>query len=186
MKKTNKSAVLLLVLLVLVAVTAMYVASTYAKYVGEVDGEGTATVAKWSFKDDNEDVDFEVDLTKTYDASTLVAKKIAPGTEGSFNIVLNNENTETGVEYTVTLKNIANAPTYLKFYSDSAHTEELTVGGDGVTGHMDPNDATGVSVPIYWEWPYESNDDATDTSEGEAAKTMTVTVNVAGVQSEPQ
>ena len=42
MKKTNKSAVLLLVLLVLVAVSAMYVASTYAKYTAEVTG-GKAT-----------------------------------------------------------------------------------------------------------------------------------------------
>ena len=76
MKKTNKSAVLLLVLLVLVAVSAMYVASTYAKYTGEVNGEGTATVAKWNFATDNTNANFVVDWTESYDASTLVDGKM--------------------------------------------------------------------------------------------------------------
>ena len=86
MRKTNKNAVLVFVLLLLVAVSAMMVASTYAKYTSTVTGTGSATVAKWAFTDDNTNTDLTIKLDETYDASTLVAERIAPGTSGEFMI----------------------------------------------------------------------------------------------------
>ncbi len=113
----NKKSLLVLVLLLLVGITSAYVASTFAKYTSKIENNnGTATVAKWAFTTDNSAQTLTVNLDNTPDPSTLVAGKIAPGTSGSFNIALSNATTETGVDWTISLKNVTNKPTNLKCY----------------------------------------------------------------------
>lgn len=186
MKKTNKSAVLLLVLLVLVVVTAMYVASTYAKYTGEVTGNGTATVAKWNFATDNTNANFVVDWTESYDASTLVDGKIAPGTSGSFDFELKNTS-ETGVDFTVSFGTVTGLPKNLKFYKDSAHTQEITLGTTEIKGQLATNQTEAFKVPVYWAWEYYTSDanDALDTTDGTAGASLTIPVTIKGVQTQP-
>ncbi len=175
MKKTNKSAVLLLVLLVLVAVSAMYVASTYAKYTAEVTGSGTTTVAKWQFKEDNTGITtMTLDLADTYNPTTLTADRIAPGTEGNFVIELSNENSEVGVEFTIS-------------FDDVDFPQNIVVnGGNDITGKIAVGDTLEVEVP--WVWAYESGADDVDTADGVTAATspeMTLNYTITGVQTQP-
>jgi len=186
----NKKSLTIIVLLVLVGLTSGYVASTYAKYTSTITGnEGEVTVAKWAFTTDNAAQTLTIDLDETYDATTLVNGKIAPGTSGSFNIELTNENTEVGVDFTIALDTITGKPTNLKFYKDSAHTTELTPGTSTITGQLAAEDATGLQVPIYWAWEYETNaiatNDPIDTTDGEAAATLTIGVTITGTQVAP-
>ena len=186
----NKKSLLVLVLLLLVGITSGYVASTYAKYTSKIENNnGTATVAKWAFSTDNAVQTLTINLANTPDASTLVAGKIAPGTSGSFNIALSNATTETGVDWTISLKNVTNKPTNLKFYKDSAHTTEITPGTGTITGQLAAQDSTGLSVPIYWAWAYETDaiatNDPIDTTDGEAANSLTIGVDITGVQTQP-
>ena len=186
----NKKTLLVLVLLLLVGITSGYVASTYAKYTSKIENNnGTATVAKWAFTTDNSAQTLAVNLDNTPDPSTLVAGKIAPGTSGSFNIALSNATTETGVDWTISLKNVTNKPTNLKFYKDSSHTTEITPGTGTITGQLAAQDSTGLSVPIYWAWAYETTaiatNDPIDTTDGEAANSLTIGVDITGVQTQP-
>lgn len=186
MNKKERS-ILVIVLLLLVGLTFGYVSSTYAKYTSEVDGNnGTATVAKWAFATDNATQTLTIDFGETYDPSTLDDGKIAPGTEGSFDIALINTNSEVGVDFEIALKSITGKPTNLKFYKDSSYNTELTPGTSTITGQLTAGDSTGLSVPIYWKWAYETtNGDATDTTDGEAANTLTIGVDITGTQVAP-
>lgn len=189
MKKKKKS-LLVVALLLLVGITSGYVASTYAKYTSQItDNNGTVTVAKWAFSTDNPAKTLTINFSGTYDASTLVAGKIAPGTSGSFNIALKNTNTETGVDWTIKLNSVTNKPTNLKFYKDSAHTTEITPGTGTITGQLAAKDSTGLTVPIYWAWEYETSEIATndpkDTTDGEAGSALTIGVDITGVQTQP-
>ena len=177
----KKKRLLVIALLLLFGVTAGYVASTYAKYTGSVEGSGTVTVAKWAFEDDNSDVDFDVDLNGTYDADTLIAGRIAPGTTGSFTIELSNENTEVGVDYSIALSN-SNAPANLVFKNGNT----VLGSGDTITGTLTPGE-TGRQVTVNWEWPYytSASDDAEDTADGEAAESMSITATITGTQVQP-
>ena len=148
----NKKSLMIIVLLLLVGLTAGYVASTYAKYTSTVSGSGTATVAKWAFSTENATQTITIDLGGTVDTTTLSADRIAPGTSGSFDVVLTNGDTEVGVDYSIMLTTITNQPTNLKFYSDNTYTTELTPGTTTITGTLDAEDATGVTIPIYWQW----------------------------------
>ena len=191
MKKRGTS-LLIVALLLLVGITSRYVAGTFAKYAGEIkDNNGTAAVAKWNFTTENAVQTLTMDLAETYDPSTLVANKIAPGTSGAFEISLTNETTETGVDFTVKLNSITDAPTNLKFYKDEEHTTALTPGTSTVTGQLAAGDAEGVKVPIYWVWDFGTSDEvddtinAQDTADGTAAKSITIGVDIKGVQTAP-
>ena len=188
--KNRKKVLLIVVLLLLVGLTSGYVASTYAKYTSQVAGNnGTVTVAKWAFTSDNRTQSLTINLSENYDASTLIAGRIAPGTSGSFNIALSNASTETGVNWTIQLNSVTNKPTNLKFYKDSQHTTELTPGTSTITGQLAAKDSTGLVVPIYWAWEYETSEIATndplDTSDGEAGEALTIGVDITGVQTQP-
>ena len=194
-KKNNKKTLFLMALLLMVGVSTSYVSGTYAKYTAEITGNGTATVAKWAFEDDNKDkiTTIEVKLDGTYDPSTLVQKKIAPGTSGSFAIKLVNTNSEVGVDFTLSLDTIENMPKNIKFYKDSGYTTEIVPGTGKITGQIAAKDATGVEPKIYWKWVYETGTvtdgiaegDSDDTKDGKAAKTLTIPVTVKGVQTRP-
>ena len=188
--KNKKSMLLIVVLLLLVGVTCGYVASTYAKYTSQITGNnGSATVAKWAFRTDNTTQTLSINFASTYDPTTLESGKIAPGTSGSFNVALVNTNTETGVDWTIKLNSITNAPTNLKFYRDAAHTVALIPGESTITGQLAAKDSTGLSVPIYWVWEYETSEAATndpiDTEDGEAADTLSIGVDITGIQTAP-
>ena len=168
----------------------MYVVGTYAKYISEIAGNnGTVEVAKWAFTTDNTTQTLTINLAKNYDPTTLVAGKIAPGTAGSFNVALVNSTTETGVNFTIKLNEIANIPTNLKFYKDSSYTTELIPGTSRITGQLAAGDSTGVSVPVYWKWEYETAaieiNDPIDTQSGENANTLTIGVDITGTQTTP-
>ena len=135
-----------------------------------------------------------INFADTYHASTLVAGKIAPGTKGSFDISVSNASSEVGVDYTVTLGTITNAPTNIKFYSDATYATPLTTSTP-ITGKIKANDSTAKIVKIYWAWPYQTGavtpatgvaaGDTADTADGVAAKTLTVPVTITGVQTQP-
>ena len=106
----NKSSWIIVILLLLVGVTSVYVASTYAKYTETLPQRtGEATIAKWAFASDNESKTITVDFSTTYDPATLVAQRIAPGTEGGFKIEVANTNGETGVDFTMNFGNVTPA-----------------------------------------------------------------------------
>lgn len=186
----KKKSIVLMVMLMLVGITSGLVGKTFAKYTATVNGQATATVAKWAFSSDNTISSLSVNLDQTADPTTLAVvggqQRIAPGTSGSFQINLNNEHSEVGVNFTLALNSIDNKPTNLKFYKDSQHKTELTPGSSTITGQLVAGDSTGVNVPIYWEWKYETtNGDAADTADGIAAKSLTIGLTVTGVQVQP-
>lgn len=181
-----KKGFLMTFALLLVAVGAYFVSGTYARYTEKVTREGSATVAKWDFATDNADSTLTIKLDETYDASTLVSGKIAPGTSGSFDVVLVNPTTETAVDVNVKITK-ENVPQNLKFYSDSSYTTELTETELNAT--LKANDSTGLKKTIYWQWPYNTDANTTvdtqDTADGKAAKTMSISLDITGTQKVP-
>lgn len=182
MRKTNKNAVLVFVLLLLVAVSAMMVASTYAKYTAEVTGTGNVKVAKWAFQSENSSQDITIALDGTVDPTTLVAQRIAPGTKGTFNIELSNKQSEVGVDFTIEFTGTENVPSNLVFKQGTT-TIDPTTGK--ITGKIAQNGT--LTVPVSWEWPYytDATNDGEDTSDGVAAKTMNINMKITGVQTQP-
>ncbi len=184
--KNNKKSLTIVVLLLLVALTSGYVASTYAKYTETLaDATATAQVAKWDFKKGTNNGNLVISLPATIDASRLTANMIAPGTGGSFNLDLDNSGSDVGVEFEITFTDLANVPSNLVFKQDST---TLAISGSKITGYI-PAKGT-LSIPLAWEWPYETSgtlatEDGEDLADGKAAEEMSITASIKGTQVNP-
>lgn len=174
------------------------IVGTHSKYFNKITGNGEIEVAKWYFDvNDATETLATIDLAKTYNKDTLVNGKIAPGTKGTFDLVINAGESDVGVKYDVVFSNEQNKPTNLKF---KCNGEELEKQTDGITGYnsiftgtIKPEDPRTVTLTIDWEWKYETNDngntieqnDKVDTANGLTANDYTFDVIITGTQVVP-
>ena len=188
----KKKTMLALAIILGVAVVGL-AAGVYAKYIASItSGNGSATVAKWAFETDNANTTITCELDKNYNADTLVAGKIAPGTSGKCPIKISNANSEVGVNYTIKPKTVTNQPTNLKLYKDANHTDAFSTSA-AITGTLTPG-AAEQTIYVYWDWAYETGTvtdgvatgDSADTTDGEAAKKMEISFDISGVQVQPR
>ena len=92
--------------LVLTLMTTCLTGGTLAKFVTEVEGGAEATVAAWEFKatGNNGAALSSIDMGRTaYKGETIGDNVIAPGTQGSFDIVLDGTGSDVGIDYIVTI-----------------------------------------------------------------------------------
>ena len=192
-QNNTKPIVVLLALLLITAIAfSMY---AYAKYKTTLTGNGTATVAKWSFKVNGQTQTIpDIDLTKTMDSHNNVAEgKIAPGTSGHFDLELDATGSEVAINYNIKLA-ITEKPSNLRFYTDSSYTKEIasTDGVMNVSGVMSLEEIKTIQTKtIYWKWPYQTGDtdeakkanDKIDTDDSKKSVTMAITVT--GTQRNP-
>ena len=123
---TKKKKVLLVLTILAVILLAFIGGQAYAKYVSEVRGEGVAEVATWNFKvnGQSEQVE-EIKLASTCNNETLVDNKIAPGTSGSFDIIVDATGSEVGINYNITFTEEENKPQNLKFTYDDVEYNSI-------------------------------------------------------------
>mgnify|MGYP004440762921 FL=1 len=160
----------------------------YAKYKTTLKGNGTATVAKWSFKVNGQTQTIpDIDLATTMkENNNVVEGKLAPGTEGSFDLNLDATGSEVAIDYNIKLA-VTEKPSNLRFYTDSSYTKEIasTDGVMNVSGVMSLEEIKTIQTKtIYWKWAYQTgtaaNDivanDKIDTADSKKSVTMTITV----------
>lgn len=203
MMKKNHAARLGALALALTLVSTCLMGGTLAKYTTTVTGTATATVAKWSFdaKNNNTSISTEsynIDLGDTtnrtvYDTEDVKEDVIAPGTEGSFSIIVDAEGSDVGLAYTIRFSNAQNIPTNLSFYTDEEHKNKITnLFSDKTTDFDGTIAANGtekkVTKTVYWMWPFGPTDnDAADTINGKSNdRKMTFNITVTGTQVEPK
>ena len=191
-KSKNKGAVVVLALIVAI-ILSMY---AYSKYTSTLTGNGTSTVAKWSFKVNGQTQTIpDIELGETMDAhNNVVTPKLAPGTSGHFDLILDGSGSEVAIDYNIKLA-ITQKPTNLKFYLDDKYQTPIseTDGTLNIAGSIALEDVnTPLTKTIYWQWPYETGktsneidkNDETDTKD--SGKNVTMTITVTGTQRDPK
>ena len=138
----------------------------YAKYKTTLTGNGTATVAKWSFKVNGQTQTIpDIDLATTMkENNNVVEGKLAPGTEGSFDLNLDATGSEVAIDYNIKLA-VTEKPSNLRFYTDSSYTKEIasTDGVMNVSGVLSLEEVKTIQTKtIYWKWAYQTGTAAND------------------------
>ena len=173
--------------LIVVAITLIILAATYARYITEVTGEATATTAKWVFSAKADGTSLDALTINLYDTLTEVdshvdatggKKLIAPGAYGEFELELSAVGSEVDVVYTIALTPGANIPTGLKFYTSDAYTTEFSSVSDTALAM-----GTTATVDVFWAWDFDAANANNDTSFN--AKTFTADLVVTGKQATP-
>lgn len=105
-----------------------------------------------------------VNLMDTINSKTLINEKIAPGLEGTFDIILK---TNANSKYYIKFENQTEKPKNLRFKDLNSQKETNTLEEleEVLVGNINREDVKKVS--IYWFWPYESdeNEDIQDTKD---------------------
>lgn len=193
---TNKKKVLIALAILTVILLAFIGGQAYAKYVSEVRGEGIAEVATWSFKVNGQDEQVEsINLASTCNNETLVDNKIAPGTSGSFNILVDATGSEVGINYNITFTEEENKPQNLKFEYNDTEYNSIKDLEDDLSGTINANDENKTrTLNVKWKWDYEtgsdpeeiSSNDLIDTEDAKRIQNYTFDVVITGTQVEPQ
>ena len=184
MNNTRKRSSMMVRLVAVLAVTMMFtmcfVGGTFAKYTSSATGTDSATVAKWSFKVGETDIattdTFTFDLFKTIKDSDGINNEtemnpvdgsiIAPGTQGSFDLVLKNESQVTAqyaIDYTVTNNN--DIPVKFSVDGGSNWTNDLADVAASDSTKLAANSGT-TTIKVQWKWDFNGSDDSFDTALG--------------------
>ena len=192
MKKEKNKKIIKILCAVLLLMSLGMTGYTYAKYVTQEKGNGSADIATWSFrieKDENEDVK-TIRLADTSNKETLLNGKIAPGTSGQFYLKINAVGSEVAVDYKVTFENEKNKPDNIIFKYDGKTYSSLSEI-DAIQGTMGLTDYKSQLIKVEWEWPYETGSavngiasgDKVDTQNGQDNLDYTFDIIATGTQS---
>lgn len=168
--KDNKLVKLVAFILLITIIAISLVAGTYAKYTSSVSGTATATVAKWSIKVNNNELAAEnptvtfnlFDTIKDTDGATeddVEAGLIAPGTSGSFDLVIANES-EVTAKYAVAFE-ISGTALPLEFSLDGQNwSDSLAAIEAEEADYLEAKTGT-KTINVQWRWAYEQTEVAT-------------------------
>lgn len=175
----NKTMKMILITLLIAMIALVLVSGTYAKYTSSASGSDTVRVAKWSFNVGENDIvakdTFTFDLFKTITdtdgktetdvVSANADKVIAPGTSGSFDLVLENKS-ETSAKYgiTYTVTNTASIPVQFSVNGKDWTDNLANVVESDTDTKLAANNGT-KTITIQWKWAYDG-DDTTDVNLG--------------------
>lgn len=195
-KKEKRNLFLVVPLFMLVLVLAFsFAALTYSKYISKNPATVSASVAKWDFSSDFKyggSSTTNLNLGSTVNSDTLVSGKIAPGTSGEFDVVIDAGDSETDINYTVAVTDETAKPTNLYFKVQGVDTKystlaEALTAANLNSGRINYDDATkSITKTIEWHWDYETTDgDTTDTQDGINAAAYTFSITITGTQVNP-
>lgn len=192
-KEKLKKGVAYSAILLSVATIGVVGGNTYSKYFTKIDGEGNAEIARWSFRVNNTSTVMEkIQLNNVYNTNILKNKTIAPGTNGSFDIILDATGADVAIDYAVTFDNLVNKPTNMKFTYGDKTSDTLKGLEDVLKGRIALNDARTKTLTIKWSWDYQTgttaeekaNNDKIDTND--SGKDFSFDIKVTGTQVKPQ
>lgn len=189
MKRKSVKIVLFVALLLNVGVSlgGMY---TNAKYTSTIDGQASASVAKYVFNVNANDSYNATDtienltLAQTCNANTLVNGKIAPGTSGSFDIVINAEGSDVAIKYEIYFeeKNQKELPKNLVIKLDGQEWDFSKIE-DVIAAN---SESKTITHTVTWKWEYETEGgDTQDTTDGQNAFDYQYDITVIGTQVKP-
>ena len=192
-KEKLKKGVACSAILLSVATIGVVGGNTYSKYFTKIDGEGNAKIARWSFRANNTSTVMDkIQLNNVYNTNILKNKTIAPGTNGSFDIILDATGADVAIDYAVTFDNLVNKPTNMKFTYGNKTSDTLKGLEDVLKGRIALNDARTKTLTIKWSWDYQTgttaeekaNNDKIDTND--SGKDFSFDIKVTGTQVNPQ
>ena len=194
MKKNKK--ILLIVIAIVAIVMAFLGGGAYAKYMSKVSGNGVAEVANWSFKVNESSEQIQsISLKSTANNSKLLDNKIAPGTEGNFQVKLDATGSEVAVKYAVKFEEKSPKPTNLKFTYNGKEYSSLKFLQEELEDTIDATAENKIRIiNIGWNWKYEtgsneqevSKNDKIDTNEAKQLRDYNFDIIVSGIQIDSQ
>ena len=160
-----------------------FMQDTYAKYVSTASASADLTIARWNILINNQDIledsDFSDTITPQFAGTTNIRSGVvAPTAEGTFQIVLNGNDTDVSFSYTISIdENDDNTVTDLQITKYVIDNVEYAYNGD-ITGTILYNAAVKTkTITFYVKW----NDTVGTQTMNNAADTQAANSGVAAL-----
>ena len=137
----------------------------------KIDYNKKKSEENYIFKVDLKNIDIkQIDLMKTVDKNTCLNKKIAPGTSGNFNILLD---TNKDSKYKIYFQSVNEKPQNLYFKAikdgkEIAKTQTLEELSEKLDGNIVKKEK--IKINIQWYWNFENNKANSDIQDTEDSK----------------
>ena len=137
----------------------------------KIDYNKKESKENYIFKVDLKNIDIkQIDLMKTVDKNTCLNKKIAPGTSGNFNILLE---TNKDSKYKIYFQSVNEKPQNLYFKAikdgkEIAKTQTLEELSEKLDGNIAKIEK--IKINIQWYWNFENNKANSDIQDTEDSK----------------
>ena len=194
MKKSKKKIFLLLLLILFISIILL-LSNSYSKYITQINGKGVIEVAKWAFLVNGQTASItNLNLSNTYNSNTLVSNKIAPGTSGSFDIIIDTTGSDVGIDYKVNFENEINKPNNLIFVYDGHTVNNVKELEQFLQGNINADAENKIkTMTIEWKWKYQTGttteeiiiQDKEDTDDGKKLSKYQFDIIITGTQVEP-
>lgn len=156
--KINKKVIVIISITLILLMLSYY---SFSKLYIQNTGSGLGEIARWSFKTENREI-FLKDLTNEIG---LANEKIAPGTKGNFDLVIDATGSEVSVDYEVNVLSETSLPENMKYYvkrennyMSSKYSSLHELAQTELKGNIPINGNQKIVITINWEWPYETED----------------------------
>ena len=163
----NKKKIIGVLALVTLIVSIFIAGYTFARYYKKVDTTATATIARWSFGSKNAEAEI-----------SLSNEKIAPGSNGQFEIEVDATDSEVAVDYEVKVVDSQNIPRNMTFRAitidekgnqiseTTSYNSFEQLASENLVGNIPvENGNQKRSIIVYWDWAFNSDDQTTTDSE---------------------
>lgn len=133
----------------------------YSNNKNKEGGETKLEIAKWQFNVTDGEKELQtIELKNTYEQNTLVNGKIAPGTSGKFDIVLDARDGETDLNYAIRFKEINAKPKNLQFIYNGIMENSINNLEKLLQGKIEGDDKE-KRIKIFtieWRWEKETGE----------------------------
>lgn len=165
MKKNKKIALIVLLFIVLVAIIIYAIITTYATFRSEFSGNMEMENATWKIIVNNTDIssqtvkNFTIDKINVDKSEGVEDGKLAPGSKGNFNILIDPTETDVSVKYELKINTEYLDETNIKIESvnETLHSNALIrTGENAYTGVIQLKDIqngmnNNIQINIIWE-----------------------------------
>lgn len=154
----KKRKILTVLIIVVISAISFFIGLAFNKYNTSIKGEGLAEIATWNFKVNGKKEEIQsIDLASTINSQTILDSKLAPGTSGSFDIIIDATDTQVGIKYNIISIEETNKPHNLKFIYEEKEYNSLSELQEKLSGTINANDKNKVRIlKILWKWNYET------------------------------
>lgn len=162
----------------------------------KIEGNGLAHIATWDFKVNGQEEQVQtINLASTFNNGTLLENKIAPGTSGSFNIMIDAKESNVGIDYKVNFQEESQKPTNLIFIYENKQYNSIFDLEKVMEGTINSDEEDKIRIlNIMWNWKYETGNsikeiqknDEIDTLQSKIMKDYKFKIIVSGTQVVPQ
>ncbi len=185
----QKKGLLLAVVLLLVVATGSVITLTYSRYTSSATGTSTAGVAAWVVKVNDSDIVASDTFTAsdiTWTSSDYVDDGvIAPGSTGTFTIVIDATESGVAVDYSVSIdsSDLTSANSNITITGVSATNSDFSYANGIATGSLGLNDsAVTLTVSIAWNDENTTAANTSDTYTGVNVNEISIPVTVTATQ----